>query len=159
MPTSRASAVRAFSPPESSSTFCSFLPGRRGHDFEAALGLIFSISQTQEGLPAVEEAREDVGEVLVDAREGLVELGARDLIDLLDGLLRVLDGLDQVVALRFEEGVAVGGLLVLIQRHHVDGAHLLHALTESAARLFFGGEHLAVNAGIRRRREARRLRR
>ncbi len=27
MPTSKANAVRAFSPPESSRTFCSFLPG------------------------------------------------------------------------------------------------------------------------------------
>ena len=86
------------------------------------------VGEAHEGLAAVEEAREGDGEVLVDAREGLVELGARDLVDFLDGLLRVLDGLDQVLALGFEEAVTLGGFLVLLERHHVDRAHRFELL-------------------------------
>ena len=88
----------------------------------------------QEGLSALEEPREDLREVLVDPRKGLVELGARNLIDLLDGLLRVLDRLHQVLALRLEEAVALGGLLVLVERHHVHRAHLLDALAQRRGR-------------------------
>ncbi len=81
-----------------------------------------------------------MGEVFVDARKGLVELGARNLVDLLDRLLRIFDGLDQILALRFEEAMALRCLLVLIERHHVDRAHLLDALAQRAAGFFFGGE-------------------
>ena len=136
------------------------LARRRGDDLQAALGLVLHVGEAQEGLPALEEPREDCGEVLVDAGEGLVEFGARDQIDLLDGLLRVFDRLHQVGALRLKEAVALGGLLVLVEGHHVHRAHLLDALAQGAAGLLFGGQLFAGEARDRgHRRAARRPRR
>ena len=61
----------------------------------------------------------------------------------LDRLLRVLDRLHQVLALRLKEAVAFGSFLVLVEGHHVDGAHLLDALTKIAAGLLFRGQLFA----------------
>ncbi len=47
----------------------------------------------------------------------------RDLIDFLDGGLRVFDGVEQVFALSFEEAVPIRRFLVLLERHHVDRSH------------------------------------
>ena len=122
------------------------LAGRRGHDVQAALSLILHVREAQEGLTALEEPRKDMGEVLVDAGKSLVEFSARDLIDLLDGLLGVLNRLHQVRALRLQEAVTFGGFLVLVKRHHVHRAHLLDALAQPAAGLLFGGQRLAGQA-------------
>ena len=78
---------------------------------------------------------------------GLVELDARDVVDLLDGGLGVLDGVEQVLALGFEEGVALGGLRVLFEGHHVDRAHGFEALLERACGLFFGERGLRLRCG------------
>ena len=64
----------------------------------------------------------------------------------LDGGLGVLDGLEQVAALGFEEAVARGGLVVLLQRHHIDRAHGLEALLEGAGFVLGGGEGFALDA-------------
>ena len=101
------------------------------------------VADAQKCLAALEEPRKNPSKVLVDARQRFVEFGARNLIDLLDRLLRVFDGLDQVLALRGQEAMALGRFLVLIERHHVHRAHLLHPLAQTAAGLFFGGEFLA----------------
>jgi len=127
-----------------------FFARRRGHDLQAALRLIFGVHEAQERLAALEEPGEDVGEVLVDAREGFVELGPRNLVDLLDRLLRVLDRFDEVLALLFQEGMARGGLVVLFKSHHVHRAHLLQALAERATLLFLGSERFALHARNRR---------
>ena len=119
------------------------LAGRRSHDVQPALGLILHVRKAEKGLTALEEARKDESEVLVDAGKGLVKPGARDQIDLLDGLLGVLNRLHQVRALRVEEAVTFGGLLILVERHHVHRTHLLDALAQAAASLLFDGQRLS----------------
>ena len=82
------------------------------------------------------------------------------VVDLLDGRLRVLDGVEQVLALRFEEAVALGGLVVLLERHHVDRAHRFEPLLQAAAGFFFGGQGFAFETrDVASVRGARRLRR
>ncbi len=122
------------------------MPGGGGYDVEAAFGLVLFIREPQECLPAIEEPRKDLREVLVDARKCFVEFLARNLVDLLDRLLRVLDGIDEILALRFEEGVPVSGFLVLFECHHVDRSHLLDLLAQSAAGFFFRNERLVYDA-------------
>jgi hypothetical protein len=146
MPTRSASAVRAFSPPERSRMFCSFLPGRRGDDVDAGVGGVLLVSEAHEGLAAAEELGEGDAEVLVDDLEACVELDAGDVVDLLDGGLGVLDGFEEVLALGVEEGVARGGLVVLLEGHHVDRAHGFEALLDGAGFLLFEGEGFAFDA-------------
>ena len=79
----------------------------RGDDVDAGLGGVLFVGEPHEGLAAAEELGEGDGEVLVDDLEGLVELDAGDVVDLLDGGLGVFDGVEEVLALGFEEGVAL----------------------------------------------------
>ena len=94
-------------------------------------------------LTAAEELGERQAEVFVDARERLVELRPRDLVDLLDGRLRVLDGVEQVLALRLQELVPLGDLGVLLERHHVHRAHRFQAILQLAAGIFFADQRVA----------------
>jgi hypothetical protein len=50
------------------------------------------------------------------------------------------------LALGFEEGVALGGLGVLLEGHHVDRAHSFEALLEGARGFFFGDEGFGFDA-------------
>ena len=78
MPTSSASAVSAFSPPESSSTFCSFLPGGEATT-SMPLSAEFSWSVSlMNAWPPPNSLLKVLPEVLVDDGEGLVELLPRD---------------------------------------------------------------------------------
>ena len=61
-----------------------------------------------------------LAEVGVDGLEGLGEFLARDLVDLLNGLLGVADGIDQVLALRAQEFLA---LLRFLELFHGRGIH------------------------------------
>ena len=79
-------------------------------------------------------------EVFVDLVERLFELLAREGVDLLDRRLRVLDRVEQIFALRFEERVTLGGFLVFLERHHVDRAHGVEARAHLAIDLVFDGE-------------------
>ena len=122
------------------------LARRRGDEVDAGLVAVLGVGELHVGLAAAEELGEGDGEVLVDDLEGLVELGVRDVVDLLDGGLCVFDGVEQVLALAFHEGVAACGLVVLLEGHHVDGAHGFEALLEAACLFFFGGEGFAFDA-------------
>src|ERR1035438_506702 len=51
----------------------------------------------------------------IDGLEGLGKFAARNLVDLLNGLLRVAYGIDQVLALRAQEIEALLGFLELLQ--------------------------------------------
>ena len=70
-----------------------------------------------------------------------------DLVDLLDGGLGVLDGIEEVLALGLEEAVTLGSLVVLLESHHIDGAHGFELLLESAGLFFFGVQGVAFDAG------------
>ncbi len=123
------------------------LARRRGDDLDAGLVGVFGVGEAHEGLAAAEEFGEGDGEVLVDDLVGLVELDAGDVVDLLDGGLGVFDGVEEVLALSFEEGVALGGLVVLLEGHHVDGAHGFETLLEGAGLFFLGVKRVAFDAG------------
>ena len=126
--------------------FCSFLPGG-----EATMSMplsfgVFGVGELHEGLAATEELGEGDGEILVDDLEGLVKFHARDVIDLLDRSLGVLDGVEKILALAFEEAVTGDGLVVLLEGHHIDRSHRFEALLESAGLFFLGVEGIAFDA-------------
>ena len=82
-------------------------------------------------------------------RERLFELLPRDGVDLLDGVLRVLDGLQQVLPLRLQELVALRRLLVFLQRHHVHRAHVVQPRAHLAIGALFVRQLLRRDAGQR----------
>ena len=115
-------AVSAFSPPESSWTLCSRLPGGCGDDLDAALERIVLVEQRQAGAAAAEQRAERLLEVAVDGGERLGEALPRGLVDALDRLAGLRDRVDEVLALRGQEGVARLELVELLDGHHVDRA-------------------------------------
>ena len=123
MPTSSDSAVSAFSPPESSSTFCSFLPGGEATTSMPLSALFSSSVSRMKAWPppnSFVKVSWKFSLILWNASSNFCrEIG----IDLLDRRLRVLDRVEQVFALRLEEVVTLRRLLVLFQRHHVDRTH------------------------------------
>ena len=92
---------------------------------------------------AAEDCVERVGEIRVDGVEGLLEFFLGDQVEFRDGLLRVGDGLQQVVAFARQEREALLALVVFLERHHVDGAHGLDALLHLAIVRFGHGQFFA----------------
>ena len=92
-------------------------------------------------------------EVLVDRRERLREALARGLVDALDRLAGLRDRVDQVLALRGEEGVARLELVELLDRHHVDRAEPVDLRPQArdrllrAERTLFGRSHGGAGRG------------
>ncbi len=60
---------------------------------------------------------------------------------------RVLDGLQQILPLRFQELVTLRDLFVLLQRHHVHRTHVVEPRAHFAIGFFFAGERLGGDAG------------
>ena len=83
-------------------------------------------------------------EIGVDGFEGLGELLARDLVDFLDGLLGIADGIDQVLALRAQEVVALLGFLKLFHGRGVDRAQRFDAVADFVGRLFGLGDGVGI---------------
>src|SRR6185436_4951671 len=79
------------------------LARRLGDDLDAALERIVFVEERQSGAAAAEQRAEHVLEIVIDRREGLDEARARGLVDALDRLARLGDGVDQVLPLRREE--------------------------------------------------------
>ena len=67
-------------------------------------------------MPPPNSVWNDLAEIGVDGVEGLAEFLARNLVDLLNGLLGVADGIDQVLALGGQEVVTLLGILELLER-------------------------------------------
>ena len=122
------------------------LARRRSDDVDAALVRILRVGELHEGLAAAKELREGHREVLVDDLEGLIELHARDVVDLLDRSLGILDRIKEVLALGFEKAVAGDRLVVLLKRHHVDRPHRLEPLLQRASFFLFSVQRLAFDA-------------
>ena len=79
------------------------------------------------------------------ACEGLLKFFLGDDVQLRDGLLRVRDGLQQVVALARQEGEALLAFVEFLQRHHVHRAHGLDALFHFAIAGFGGRQFFAAH--------------
>ena len=109
-----------------------------------------SSSSVMPGAAAAEERRERLLEVRVDGRERLAEARVRRLVDAPDGLVGLRDRVDEVLALRRQEGVARVELVELLDGHHVDRAELVDLAAQLGDGLF-GGHR----AGRGRRRSSR----
>ena len=127
---SSAIAVSAFSPPESSSTFCSRLPGGWAMMSMPLSRTSSSSSRRQPAGAAAEELLEHLPEVLVDDLERLAEALAGGAVDLPDRLVELRDRVEQVLPLGGQERVALLELLGLLHGEHVDLAHALELVAQ-----------------------------
>jgi len=76
------------------------LARRLRHDFDALIERIALAGEPHFSKAAPEEFLEHIPEILIDHLESLSKALAALGIDLVDGLLRVADGIEQVLALR-----------------------------------------------------------
>ena len=111
------------SPPESSETLWSCLPGRLRDDVDAALERIVFIEQHEVGFAAAEELGEHLAEVDPDLLEGLREKLLGRLIDLRDDVEQFAARVRQVGVLRFEEGVTLLEFVVFLDGVEIHRAH------------------------------------
>src|SRR5262249_53995793 len=95
------------------------LAARPRRDLDLALERILA-HHAQCALAALEERREGLLEVLLDVGEGVEEELRSGRVDLLDRLQELRLGLQQIVALRGQEGVALLLLVELLEREQVD---------------------------------------
>jgi len=79
--------------------------------------------------------------------ESVLEFFLGGEVEFGDGLLRVDNRLQQVVALARQEGEALLAFVELFERHHVDRAHGLDALLHFAIVHFSNGQLFAGHEG------------
>ncbi len=123
------------------------LPGRRSDHVDAGVAGAVDLGQAHFRHAASKDRVERFRKVMVDGVEGLFEFLARDQVEFSDGLLRVGDGFEQVVALARQEREALVALVELFESHHVDGAHGFDALLHFAVIRFRDGEFFASHKG------------
>ena len=117
------------------------LAGRLRDDVDAAIAGAIGLAQAHLAVTAAEERLKGDGELRVDESEGVLELLARDFVELVNGELRVLDGLHEVVAFAAQETFALLAFLKFLERHHVDRAHGFDARLHFVV-IRFGGDEL-----------------
>jgi hypothetical protein len=117
----------AFSPPLSRPTLPTFLPGGLDEHLDAGLEHVVGIGEGELGRAPAEQAGEDDLEPLVDRLEGLPEQLPARAIDLVDGLLEVVERGIQIGLLSRQELEALLDLDALLDGRQV---HLAHALDE-----------------------------
>ena len=103
------------------------LAGGRGHDVDAAFGQVGFVGEAHLALAAAEQGLEHFLEVGVDAFEGFLEAAARFGVELLDGFLGIADGIEQVLALRVQELVALLRFVILFERLRIHRAQRFDA--------------------------------
>ena len=109
---------------------CNCLPGRAGHDVDAALQHVVLVHQHQVGFAAAKDLGEHRAEVVADLLERLAEHLARLHVDAVDHFEQLRFGLNQVVVLLAEELVALLGFFVFLDGHQVHRPHLVDALLQ-----------------------------
>ena len=119
------------------------LARRRSHDIDAGIAGAVRFRQAHFRHAAAENGVKSFGEILVNGVEGQFEFFLGGLVQLGDGLLRVRDGLQQVVALAGEEREALLAFVKFLERHHIDGAHGFDALFHLAVIRFGVGQLFA----------------
>jgi hypothetical protein len=97
----QATAVSAFSPPDSRWMVLLRLPGGRAMIGDAGVQQVFA-GQFQVGMAAAEQAREQLLQTGIDLVEGFLETRARLAVDLADGVFQGLQRLDQIGVLRIQ---------------------------------------------------------
>ena len=86
----------------------------RGDNLDARFVGILGVGEPHEGLTTPEQFGEGDGEIFIDEFEGFVELDSGDVVYFLDRRLGVLNGVEEILTLGFEEGVSLGGLGVFV---------------------------------------------
>ena len=124
------------------------------------------VDERDAGVAAAEQRRERLLEVAVDRLERVAEPDLAGLVDALDRLVGRGDGVDQILALRGQEGVPRLELVELLDGHHVDRAEPVDLGAQPGDGVFrrdrvrrFGRGAVALDAADRRRRPRRRRRR
>ena len=117
------------------------LAGRVDHVFDPGFQRLVGLGQHEFGRPAVEQAREDLGQLGVDGLERLHEAFLRNGVDLADHLVQVLDRLLEVGLLGFQKIVALAQLLVLLDGPEI---HVADARDLGAEAAEFGFERREV---------------
>ena len=74
-------------------------------------------------MAAAEELFECELKIFIDLVECFFELLPRKCVYFFDCGVRVLDRLQEVFSLGFEECLPLGGFLIFLERHHIDRAH------------------------------------
>ncbi len=88
----------------------------------------------------------------IDEVEGLLKFLSRDLLELLNGELRVLNRLHEVVALATQKFLALLAFLEFLERHHVHGAHGFDARFHLVV-ICFGGDEFFAHEKLRFERD------
>ena len=117
--------MSAFSPPDSRSTFCSFLPGGDAM-MSMPLSLTFSSSVRRiSPEPPPNSVRKHCLKFSLMARKASEKRVPGELVDLLNRLLGVPNRIEQILALGGEEVLAELGFLELFEGREIDGAEVL----------------------------------
>ena len=145
---SSATAASAFSPPESSRTFCSRLPGGE-HTISMPLSAMFSWSVSRiSPVPPPNSVWNPTRKLALMASKASENFWRRNQVDFLNRLLGVADGIDQVLALGAQEIVALLRLLILLHGGGVDRAQPFDTAAHLVGRLLGFGDGVAIRNGV-----------
>ena len=124
------------------------LARRLRDDVNAAVARAIGLAEAHLAVAAAEKRLERDGELRVDEGEGVLEFLARDFVEFVNGELRILDGLHEIVALAAHKTFALLAFLEFLERHHVDGAHGFDARLH-LVEIRFGGDQLFADEKLR----------
>ena len=96
------------------------MPGGEATDVDAGIGQVGFVGQAHLASAAAEQRLEGLTEILVDALEGFGEFLARNHVDVRDRLLRIADGIQQILPLHAQELLALRGFLELLHGLGID---------------------------------------
>ena len=135
---SSAIAVSDFSPPDSSRTLCSRLPGGDATmSMPDSAMLVSSVSRISP-MPPPNSVRNISRKIAVDRLEGIGEPLARFHVDIVNGFLGVANGIEQILPLGVQEIVALLRFLKFFQSlriHRAPAPRSAPSLPDTSARL------------------------
>ena len=123
------------------------LAGGRSDDVDTALVDVCRIGKAHFAGTAIKEDLVSTTEVFVDLVEGILETLLRFDVDFLDGLFGIADGIEEVLALRVEEVVALLGLFEFLKRIGIDRAKSFDLAADFGVLLFGFSELRFVEDG------------
>ncbi len=135
-------AVKARSPREQTECL-QFLPGWFGHDIDARIEQVGLVDQFQIGLAATEQFVERLFEVTADERIRLFEQPSHFAVHLIDDVVQILFGADEIVPLFRQEHEPFIDEVELFNRIQIDRTNLLDLADEQFELLFASSSGIA----------------